>query len=60
MRVGQRVTQRQRQIDDLRRGEASLIQDLLQRLPLDQLERDVVLAVCVPDLVDRGDVGVIQ
>ena len=49
-----------RQIQDLVRVQRLAQDALLQRLPLQQLHRDEVLAFVLVDVIDRADVGVIE
>lgn len=56
VRVPDRVRERQREVHDFGQRELSLRDDLRERAPFDQLERDVVAALRLADFVDRRDV----
>jgi len=58
--VGQRVGQGQGEVQELLGRECALGEALGQAAALDVLEGDVVAALGRTDLVDRGDVRVVQ
>ena len=60
MRGGERVGERDADLEERRRREPAAGQQPIERSPLDQLHRDERHGVCVLDREDRDDVGVIE
>ena len=60
VRLGQAAGDLAREVEQLLDGEASRLEPVLEGLALDQLHRDEARALVLADLVDRGDVRMVE